>query len=210
MKNKIFFFLSFFLITGCVSSVSKPAVKTQVVQKQPEKEKVLYVFLGKCNPELTKYVMAQTNAFYGFDNYSDTTVGLPSEAYSSLRGRYKADGILGYLQNLNTNNYKHVIGFINKDICTPKNGIADYGIYGLGTCPGNVCITSSFRLKENFDKCLQVVIHEVGHNKGLPHCPNERCLMADAKGGAVKIYTKSPWMCDSCRAKINKGRMVSG
>ena len=31
-----------------------------------------------------------------------------------------------------------------------------------------------------------LVLHEVGHTLGLPHCVLDRCIMADAKGNAIR------------------------
>ncbi len=55
---------------------------------------------------------------------------------------------------------------------------------GLGYCPGNACVVSTFRLdKDNLsNQFYKVAIHELGHTQGLPHCTAKTCLMRDAEG----------------------------
>ena len=108
---------------------------------------------------------------------------LPEFAYYTPRNRYKADSILKYLSD-NAATNEVIIGITTKDISTSKGNIADFGVMGLGKCPGNVCVASSFRLdKDNIKSQLfKVAIHELGHTQGLPHCPNKYCFMRDAEG----------------------------
>ena len=55
---------------------------------------------------------------------------------------------------------------------------------GLGLCPGNACIASSFRLSktENMRQLFVISIHELGHTQGLSHCLLKTCFMRDAEG----------------------------
>ncbi|PSL21468.1 hypothetical protein [Chitinophaga ginsengisoli] len=53
--------------------------------------------------------------------------------------------------------------------------------------------------KENFYK---LVIHELGHNMGLQHCPVPTCYMRDAKGGDPTGEEKA--FCKKCAAYLQK------
>lgn len=87
------------------------------------------------------------------------------------------------------------VGLTMQDISTTKGDNPDHGIMGLGFRPGKACIASSFRIrdKKNFFK---VVIHELGHTTGLPHCPETTCFMRDAKGGDPTREEKE--FCNTC------------
>lgn len=108
----------------------------------------------------------------------------PAAAYYASRKRYRADSIIRILRDkVGTDTI--MVGLVSFDISTTKNGIKDWGVMGLGYRPGKACVISTFRLqqaklKEQFFK---VVLHEIGHTQGLPHCPIKNCLMRDAKGG---------------------------
>ena len=99
----------------------------------------------------------------------------------------------------------------NKDISTKKGKDPDYGIMGLGFCPGKSCIASTFRLngKNKNEKLFKVAIHELGHTQGLAktntkHCPEKVCLMRDAEG--KDHLNELKYFCSKCRPiLINAG-----
>jgi len=70
---------------------------------------------------------------------------------------------------------------------------------GLGYSPGKGCVASSFRVKDkkNFPK---VVIHEIGHTSGLPHCKEAACLMQDAEG--KDKFRELTGFCRKCSAHL--------
>lgn len=83
----------------------------------------------------------------------------------------------------------------------------DFGIMGLAYCPGKSCVVSGYRLKhQNYDihfgRFKKVVIHELGHNFGLPHCPDKKCVMTDAVESIKTIDNAKLELCLSCRKKI--------
>ena len=107
----------------------------------------------------------------------------PKFALNYNKTRYRADSLISFLSD-NTLPGHVTIGLTTKDISTTKDKFQDWGVMGLGYCPGNACIVSSFRLnKENvLEQFYKVAIHELGHTQGLPHCPVNTCYMRDAKG----------------------------
>ncbi|MBL7713802.1 MAG: matrixin family metalloprotease [Chitinophagaceae bacterium] len=125
-------------------------------------------------------------------------IRLPESAFYTPAGRYRADSLIAQLRR-NTPRHHITIGLTGKDISTSKNGKRDWGVMGLGYCPGNACVASDFRLSEK-DKWVQlfkVAIHELGHTQGLPHCPVQNCFMRDAKG---KNHTDEETdFCPACK-----------
>jgi len=113
-------------------------------------------------------------------------IDLPKNCLNKPKTRYRADSLIKFL-NHNTNNGCVTIGLTTKDISTTKEKILDWGIFGLGSCPGKSCVASTFRIKgknkfEKFEKLVKVAVHELGHTQGLKHCAVDACLMRDAKG----------------------------
>lgn len=98
----------------------------------------------------------------------------------------------------------------NEDISTTKNNNLDWGILGLGTCPGNTCIVSTYRMQKKSvpvvlfkERLIKIILHEIGHNFGLPHCKNDpECLMNDAEGTIATVDKEKKWLCNSCRKKL--------
>lgn len=110
-------------------------------------------------------------------------IPLPKSAYYKARNRYRADSLIDYLSR-NTQEGHITIGLTYKDISTTKDEYADWGVMGLGFCPGNACVVSTFRLSktEKQMQLFKVAIHELGHTQGLQHCEVKSCFMRDAEG----------------------------
>ena len=96
-------------------------------------------------------------------------------------------------------NATQTIGLTNKDISTTKGKFKDWGVMGLGFCPGKACVVSTFRLskKETLDQLYKISVHELGHTHGLPHCTTKTCFMRDAEGkNPLKEETN---FCPKCK-----------
>ena len=150
------------------------------------------------------------------------TIPLPQTAYYAPRNRYRADSLINFLSKQTPENHV-TIGLTVKDISATKDKIADWGVMGLGFCPGNACIASSFRLPrcetpsrcqtvencKTLDQLYKVAIHEAGHTQGLPHCPVKYCFMRDAEGGNPTDEEKE--FCSKCRVFLKaKGWNLPG
>ena len=60
---------------------------------------------------------------------------------------------------------------------------------GLGYCPGEACVFSSYRVKATANgsrhfikRMIVLAMHELGHTYSLPHCNSRICIMKDAEG----------------------------
>lgn len=111
------------------------------------------------------------------------TISFPEEAYYKPRNRYRADSLIRFLSS-RIGKDSLIIGLSKKDISVTKGEFSDWGVMGLGYCPGNACVVSSFRLKKNNknEQFYKVALHELGHTQGLHHCSDKTCLMRDAEG----------------------------
>ena len=114
---------------------------------------------------------------------------LPSLAFYKPRQRYIADSLLVFLRQLNKGRFEKIIGVTTKDISTRKDPHENWGILGLGSCPGEACVISSFRAgktkiayKDFIRRMITLALHETGHTYGLEHCAISSCIMKDAEG----------------------------
>lgn len=145
---------------------------------------------------------------------------LPQSAYINIKSpRYRADTLLVHMKQQTNDSVGYVLGLTSADISTtkyesrgkikePEWKYSDWGVFGLGYCPGPSCVVSTFRIN-NTDKKLfisrlkKVCIHEVGHNFGLPHCETEGCVMMDA-AETIKIIDRVGFdLCEKCWNEIN-------
>jgi archaemetzincin len=144
-------------------------------------------------------------SFYGFKCIIKPGVKSSKDILSISKTRLDALKILKKF-----NSKENLLLITEKDIATKKGNISEYGIFGLGFRPGNVCVVSTYRLKRNVnrdrfvDRLTKISIHEVGHNLGLEHCNNDiHCIMNDARGTISQVDKEKMWICPPCTKKIN-------
>lgn len=132
----------------------------------------------------------------------------PEHIYYKPRKRYRADRIIHWLRLNMPDTARTIVGVTAKDISVTKGEIYDYGVMGLGYRPGHACVVSSFRPSKTAkskrhlqQRLFKLAVHEMGHNFGLPHCPEETCIMVDAEG-QMKL-DKEKELCNSCKRKLN-------
>lgn len=144
---------------------------------------------------------------------------LPKNAYTNYKApRYRADSLIKIQNRSFIDTIDFVLGLTDKDICItkyeedgsvkkPVNKYTDFGIMGLAYLPGKSCIVSSYRLKHknektHFSRLKKVAVHEFGHNLGLPHCLNKKCVMTDAVESIATIDNANIDLCAVCESKI--------
>jgi archaemetzincin len=180
-----FLFLIFFF--SCQHN-TKPTNKPRVIIIQPFSDlstsqiEITYKQLKAINPNIVLR----------------TVIALPAAAFYKARNRYRADSLIRFLSTL-ANKDTVVLGMTGKDISSTNGTVEDWGVMGLGYCPGNACVVSTFRLtKKNIsEQFYKVAIHELGHTQGLPHCKNKTCYMRDAEGG--NPLDEEIDFCKSCK-----------
>ncbi|CAN5457332.1 archaemetzincin family Zn-dependent metalloprotease [soil metagenome] len=133
---------------------------------------------------------------------------MPVTAYYKPRNRYRAPVLLTYLNTYS--GYDKIIGITTKDISTTKDAIYDWGVMGLGNCPGKSCVISSFRLRTPNkllfnDRFIKVALHELGHTMGLPHCTfSKTCFMEAAEGTIKNVDRETKFLCTNCKKVISQ------
>lgn len=203
--RKLLFIIFIVNLMGCQQSINNQTV----VALQP------YNTFSELQMEMISHAI---NEVYGV-----STVTLPSLKHSESSfinvkySRYRADIILKEQKKTLNNSIDYILGLTHHDISTTKkeNGkvkspsekYKDWGIMGLAYCPGRSGIVSSYRLKHTnkdvyFSRIKKVAVHELGHNFGLPHCPDVQCVMTDAVERVSTIDNAKLALCTSCALKI--------
>jgi archaemetzincin len=133
---------------------------------------------------------------------------LPAAAYYKPRNRYRAEVLLTYLNTYS--GYDKIIGITKKDISTTKDKIYDWGVMGLGFCPGKACVISTFRIKTPNkilfnERFLKIALHEIGHTIGLPHCTySTTCFMKSAEGTIKSVDRETKSLCSNCKILLTQ------
>lgn len=129
-----------------------------------------------------------------------------------------ADTILAYLANNKPDSVTIIIGLTHRRLITKANEDKDTltslipqeakTIYGLSYVKGNACIVSDNELALGGDllfndRVYKVILHEMGHILGLPHCSNKTCLMSEDNN---KLWMRDGvynYYCSECRKKLD-------
>lgn len=144
---------------------------------------------------------------------------LPKTAFVNIKSpRYRADSIIKIQHRIRSYSFDYILGLTDKDISitkldknkkikSPTWKYNDFGVLGLGYCPGNSCIISTFRLKNKnkeleYTRLKKVVVHEFGHNLGLQHCTNKQCVMTSAAEKISTIDKEKMELCKKCKKQL--------
>lgn len=149
------------------------------------------------------YLQNELKEFYNLNSILKKEESLPLTAYDSRYQRFHAGRILKYQSTKYPSFF--TIGLTSKDIAMNKHnmrGFADWGILGYSVLGGHVSVLSTFRIKSKNRKqqTTKVLLHEVGHGIGLPHCESALpCLMKDVKGKLSNLDKQPKKLCYSCK-----------
>ena len=131
---------------------------------------------------------------------------MPPEFLNTSKGeRYSADSLLAWLDRRRSDSISILVGLTGKDIFIRKPEI--WGIFGLAPVPGKTCIISDHRYSAGNTglyphRLRTIVLHEIGHDLGLPHCPTPHCIMHDAEGRLSTIDSAGMDFCARCKGKL--------
>lgn len=211
IKTQFLYVIFSIFLFGC-----SPTEDEIRLEKVKTKEAVIGIQpFGKIKELYVNEVKDALTQFYGLQTEIIASVELPEQCRSSYaRSRYRADSLLNWMHPNVDAKYDYVIGLTDVDITATKDKeplwkYKDWGIFGLGACPGRTCVVSVFRLgargadeKLKIERLRKIALHEVGHTFGLPHCPNTGCFMADAVETIVTVDSEKEELCEDCRTQI--------
>ncbi|MCK6549175.1 archaemetzincin [Myxococcota bacterium] len=191
------------LVTCTRASAAEP-VRTDP-PKSPEPLLVV-VPLGEPSPELVRLTAERLGAYFALRVEVAPPRPMPEAAWYAPRKRWRAEKILEDLDRADYPGAWRVAAITEAPISTTKGDVHDWGIAGLGSLGGRSSVFSAYYFRpvkespEKYRRYLEnLVLHEVGHTLGLPHCPLDRCIMADAKGHALRAARRSiNELCPRC------------
>ena len=200
MRIKIFtafMLIAMYFFCSCNNSnTTKPAEP----RKSVKTEKTIHVyFFEGFDTTLGNKTIAQLQSTFDTVVF-EGVIPLPDSAYYAPRNRYKADKLVKHLRHLQSSSSELVVGFSPKDISDRVHGYEDYGVMGWtrhslrSSVVSTHRLTDRSRLQEDF---VKLVLHELGHADGLPHCKNSStCYMRDAN--KKNHFPELTGFCDKC------------
>lgn len=194
------------------------AAQAQAAAPAPEQTTPRTIALqpfGAISGDVIDTMIAAIGRLYEARVYLLPPRALPQQAYFKPRNRYRADTLLRFLDSAIDAGYTKVLGITDRDISATKGNVADWGILGLGQINARACMISTFRMKWStvpqeifFHRLTAVTIHELGHTFGLDHCPNQGCVMEDAKGSVATVDHETGAFCARCRSRLRGAGII--
>lgn len=213
---RFLFLLMLAILLGC-----NPPAKPKSYNSQQKQVLVTVALqpLGAVDNAVLKLARQAIDSVYGYRVIIEPSLPLPQETFVHVKTpRYRADKLISWLRSNRSDTVDYVIGITASDISTtktdalgrtlePKSRYQDFGVFGLGYQPGRSCVVSTYRLQKDGDvkfrdRFSKIVVHELGHNLGLPHCPNKGCFMADAVEKISSIDNEKMRLCAGCKFKL--------
>lgn len=174
-------------------------------------------------PKEKSNLIAKTiSDFYGVKTILLDEKTISKKAFVNMKSpRFRADSIILFQRRAlaETDTLDFILGLTAKDISTtkyekgrkmklPAYKYQDWGVMGLGYCPGNSCVISTFRIRHKNSetetlRLKKVSVHEFGHNLGLPHCTDKKCVMTDAVESVATIDNAKLELCKKCKIQID-------
>lgn len=200
---RAWFFVMLFSFISCENikenKKSTDGNKKQIVILQP---------LHSFSTKTLLYLKDSIEEFYPVKVIIAPLKEFPVNVYYQPRNRYRADSTIKWLKQIVPDSVRLIVGITDADISTSKGLHKDYGVMGLGYHPGKACVVSTVRIRKSAasaqqlqQRIFKVVVHEMGHNFGLPHCLNQSCIMVDAEG-KMKLDDEKG-LCADCNRKIS-------
>lgn len=215
---RIFFCYILFLLffVGCSDS----GIFVQPKEVAPERVIGIQPF-GDFDLTLADTVAKELSRAYGLPTKVLEPIPLPKEAFVNIRSpRYRADSLIAYLRYIKPDSLYVLMGLTNQDISItkrdatgaikkPQSKYRDFGIFGLGFRPGPSSVVSIYRYQHGnrhtfYERLFKITKHELGHNLGLPHCPNKTCIMQDAAESIGTIDRAGHFLCEDCKHRLTE------
>lgn len=185
-----------------LSALPSSRVEAQLVALQP---------FGAVDPVVLTTVADHVRSLLATEVAILPPQSLPDSAYYAPRHRYRGDDLLAFLDRATPAGYSRVIGITDRDISVTNGRVYDWGVFGVARLSGRPGVVSTFRLGAGSaplpvlrDRLEKVIVHELGHTFGLPHCTVAGCVMRDAEGSIRPVDSSTGKLCSSCTSRLDE------
>ena len=197
--------VSMSMICSCSNKEESKETKREDVKAVANTKKIVHdYFFEGFNKSLGDNTMKELK--HTFDSVAfEGVIPFPDSAYYAPRSRYKPDKLVKHLRQLQASS-ELVVGFSPKDISDRVHGYEDFGVMGWTRISLHSSVVSTYRLSDKSrlqSDFVKLVLHELGHADGLPHCKNSvSCYMRDAN--KQNHFPELGGFCDKCKTHLSK------
>jgi archaemetzincin len=165
--------------------------------------------IGAVDGGLIEYLEEEIGSIFGTVDVKPAAE-VPTEARVPERGQLDGSSLFKALPTAKPGDSDAILGVVDEDIFVAETNF----IFGLAY--GNLAIISLTRLRQEFyglssnpalflERAKKEAVHELGHVFGLPHCPDQRCVMYFSNSIDETDF-KSWKFCGRCRKILEDSR----
>jgi archaemetzincin len=200
-------FISLILLSTCRPTPYlslKNSNQKQIIALQP---------FGNYDESIIYHLSFGIRDFYNKQTIILPPINIPAHFFDTSIKQYSADSLLTLLSGLRNDTLVEIVGITQAPIFTIKVGSRmpyyDENLFGYSHQPGNACVVSDDRFRSDYQtlhgiRLRKVIIHEIGHNLGLSHCLNDKCLMSEKNGNTINLDNGGNDYCQKCRDILYK------
>jgi archaemetzincin len=215
MKLGIVDILVFLAILGCSANQS-PHNKDEKSKMDLKQEKICIVAISKLDSSLLEKLRVDLEEIF---EQKVEVIQNPMDlefAYNPQREQYYSSAILEKLTERGPESCDKILGIIDVDLYVPDLNF----VFGEADVLEKTAVISTKRLRPSYydlpederllwERTLKEAVHELGHTYGLPHCPDEKCVM-HFSNSLQDTDIKSPSFCENCKKKLMSVMRLEG
>jgi archaemetzincin len=160
--------------------------------------------LGTVDQDVLNYLALTISSSFNARCTSLSVAVDTTDAYHPSRRQYHSQEILAKLLKLDHSEESKVLGVTELDLFIP---ILTF-VFGQAQLGGRVALISAHRLHPRFyglpedkqlfySRCEKEANHELGHTRGLGHCPSYDCVM-HVSNSVEQVDLKRSNFCPKC------------
>ncbi len=199
MEDKSAKFIIAFVVIGAIAVAAFLAVvygrdliygdePEQPIEETVENGKYYLIPVGDVPYTDLEFAEEALEAGTGMDFTVTEPIPLWDEAYLPGRDQYLITKMVYHVgMNMPGDTIK-AVGLTSVDLTMRDRNF----LYGMGYLPGPCCILSTAHLRSETTpewkyraRLFKLLLHEHGHNFGLPHCRSKKCIMSYSSGAAA-------------------------
>jgi archaemetzincin len=177
---------------------------------------IVLAFLNGFRPRWASRLEEGVAAAFGH-RVRTTSVDLPVRRFlDPNRGQHHATLLLAEVLRHRPEGADRIVGLTDVDLYIPVLTF----VFGQAQLSGAGSVVSTFRLHAEYyglpadevllrDRTIKETVHELGHNFGLVHCPDYRCVMSSSTY-VEDVDLKEPGLCPDCRAVLVRDGVLAG
>jgi archaemetzincin len=174
------------LISGCSA--------TEEIADIIDPPQYYIVPVGEVPEEDVVFAESVLEAAFDVDYEILNAEGFPEKTYMPERGQYNGRAFLDVYEMGGSDK---TVYLTSENITRPDKNF----VFGIAYRPGTVALISSYAMKGIRSRLAKTLIHETGHNYGLEHCVNRKCVVS-ATDGNYDIDCQDIFFCEDCAAEL--------